>query len=112
MSPPLPPTFLVHYFIRENVEEEFTALISEIADRSHGKDGCLSYSVYRNRTDIRVFAVFEQYEDSAALLRHREALYARFGPPSHSPSRLPQQIAEKIEHFEYWPVERLAGGQT
>jgi quinol monooxygenase YgiN len=63
----------VTYVIREGREAEAEGLFRELAEATRAEPGCVMYAVHRLPSDPRVFFLYEQYRDAAALEAHRAA---------------------------------------
>jgi len=48
-------------------------VFSQLEEESRREPGCLMYVVHRHRTDPRVFFIYEQYSNDAALEAHRQS---------------------------------------
>lgn len=64
---------LARYEVREGHDDLVERVLKAMAE-AVGRDepGCLLYRASRSTEDPRVFVLYEEYEDEAALLAHRE----------------------------------------
>ena len=54
-------------------EAEVAQIFVKLQEASRQEPGCLMYIVHRHRTDPRVFFIYEQYSNDAALEAHRQS---------------------------------------
>jgi len=54
-------------------EAEVAEIFSKLQAASRQEPGCLMYIVHRHRTDPRLFFIYEQYRNDAALEAHRQS---------------------------------------
>lgn len=54
-------------------EAEVANIFGKLEDASRQEPGCLMYVVHRHRTDPRLFFIYEQYFNDAALEAHRQS---------------------------------------
>jgi quinol monooxygenase YgiN len=54
-------------------ETEVAEIFIKLQTASRQEQGCLMYIVHRHRTDPRLFFIYEQYRDDAALEAHRQS---------------------------------------
>jgi quinol monooxygenase YgiN len=52
-------------------EDEVAMIFTQLQTVSRQELGCLMYIVHRHQDDPRVFFIYEQYRDDAALQAHR-----------------------------------------
>lgn len=62
----------VTWIAREGEEDRVGQLLEEITPLVRAEPGCLVYIAHRSAEDPRTFFIYEQYEDEAAFLAHRE----------------------------------------
>jgi quinol monooxygenase YgiN len=62
---------------KEGEEERVGQLLEEITPLVRAEPGCLMYIAHRSAEDPRTFFIYEQYEDEAAFLAHRETEHFR-----------------------------------
>lgn len=63
--------------VRAGEEEKVAKWFRSLETASRNEPGCLLYNVHRHQEDGRVFLVYEQYKDNAALEAHRESAHFR-----------------------------------
>jgi (4S)-4-hydroxy-5-phosphonooxypentane-2,3-dione isomerase len=56
-------------------EAEVANIFEKLEDASRQEPGCLMYVVHRHRTDSRLFFIYEQYHNDAALEAHRKSAH-------------------------------------
>jgi quinol monooxygenase YgiN len=56
-------------------EAEVAEIFIKLQEASRQEPGCLMYIVHRHRTDPRVFFIYEQYRNDAALEAHRQSTH-------------------------------------
>ena len=54
-------------------EAEVAQIFMKLQEASRQEPGCLMYIVHRHRTDPRIFFIYEQYRNDAALEAHRQS---------------------------------------
>lgn len=54
-------------------EAEVAEIFIKLQAASRQETGCLMYMVHRHRSDPRVFFIYEQYRNDAALEAHRQS---------------------------------------
>ncbi len=54
-------------------ESEVAEIFIQLQAASRQEPGCLMYIVHRHRTDPRLFFIYEQYRNDAALEAHRQS---------------------------------------
>lgn len=59
--------------VRAGEEEKVAKWFRSLEAASRNEPGCLMYNVHRHKDDARVFLVYEQYKDDAALEAHRQS---------------------------------------
>ena len=62
----------VTWIAKEGEEERVGQLLEELTPLVRAEAGCLMYIAHRSAEDPRTFFIYEQYEDEAAFLAHRE----------------------------------------
>ena len=63
----------VTYLMRPGHEEEAVKLFAPLSEATRAELGCRMYLVHRSGSNPRIFFLYEQYEDQAALDAHRAA---------------------------------------
>lgn len=64
--------FVRFSFAPENADKA-GAILGELRDASRKEDGVIGFDVVRSKDNPNVFALWEQYQDGAALDAHRAA---------------------------------------
>ena len=62
----------VTWIAKEGEEDRVGQLLEEITPLVRAEPGCLMYIAHRSAEDPRTFFIYEQYDDEAAFLAHRE----------------------------------------
>jgi (4S)-4-hydroxy-5-phosphonooxypentane-2,3-dione isomerase len=70
----------VIYTFQPGKEEEAVGYLRELIPASRKEPGCRMYVVHRGKEDPRMFFIYEQYDDEAALEAHRNSShFQRYG---------------------------------
>ena len=64
---------VVQVTIKAGHEEEVIDSFRKLQEETRREPGCITYVVQRSRENPRVYMVYEQYKDEAALQAHRES---------------------------------------
>jgi quinol monooxygenase YgiN len=64
---------VVRVTIKAGFEEAVIESFRKLQDETRREAGCITYFVQRSRDNPRVYLVYEQYKDEAALQAHRES---------------------------------------
>ncbi len=59
--------------IKEGKAEDVINVFKELAGPSRAENGCLSYELFQDQKDPRVFAIIEEWADQVALDAHKKA---------------------------------------
>lgn len=59
--------------IKEGKAEDVINVFKELAGPSRAENGCLSYELFQDKKDPRVFAIIEEWADQVALDAHKKA---------------------------------------
>ena len=62
---------VVQLTIKAGYEDEVIELLRKLQEETRREPGCIHYAVQRSRENRRVYLVYEQYKDQAALDAHR-----------------------------------------
>ena len=62
----------VHVTIQAGHEEDVIESFRKLQEETRREPGCINFFVQRSRENPRIYMVYEQYEDEAALHAHRE----------------------------------------
>ena len=81
-------------------EAEVAQIFMKLQEASRQEPGCLMYIVHRHRTDPRVFFIYEQYRNDAALEAHRQSPYFQ----QYAITAL-QNIGERNQGEMYLPLD-------
>ena len=81
-------------------EAEVAQIFMKLQEASRQEPGCLMYIVHRHRTDPRVFFIYEQYRNGAALEAHRQSPYFQ----QYAITAL-QNIGERTQGEMYLPLD-------
>ncbi len=69
-------TFLARMKVQADREQEFVALIKDLAEKVHANEpGCTMYEFFKLRDEPLGYAVLEQFVDDAAEELHRDTPY-------------------------------------
>jgi (4S)-4-hydroxy-5-phosphonooxypentane-2,3-dione isomerase len=63
----------VTYKVKQGYEDEAASLFRVLTEHSRTEPGCRMYLAHRSAADARLFFLYEQYIDQAALDAHRAA---------------------------------------
>ncbi|HMD03076.1 MAG TPA: putative quinol monooxygenase [Candidatus Baltobacteraceae bacterium] len=89
----------VTYIVKPGHEVEAEGYLAELTAATRKEPGCRMYVAHRAKDDPRKFFIYEQYDDEAALERHRaSAHFERFGKNGL------QTIAESRDPQYYLPI--------
>ncbi len=64
---------VVTYKLKEGAPQRAIELFRKLAAESRKEPGCRSYLVHTDPEDERTIMLYEQYDDGAALARHRSS---------------------------------------
>lgn len=59
-------------FIKDGKVEDVINIFKELAGPSRAENGCLSYELFQDQKDPRVFAIIEEWADQVALDAHKK----------------------------------------
>ena len=69
-------TFLARMKVHADREQEFLALVKELAEKVHANEpDCTLYEFFKLRDEPLAYAVLEQFVDDEAEERHRDTPY-------------------------------------
>ncbi len=95
-------------------EEECYKLAKSLSESTHAEDaGFINYVFLRKADNPREFALYERWENIAALLAHISRLQVVYGPPAPDapPSSLPAAVIEPFEKMQlFGPFRPLDSG--
>ncbi len=63
----------VTWMAKAGHEVEVAEIFTKLEAASRQEPGCLMYIVHRHRSDPRLFFIYEQYRNDAALEAHRQS---------------------------------------
>jgi quinol monooxygenase YgiN len=66
---------VVRVRIREGHEDAVIEPLRKLQEETRREPGCVDYVVQRSRDDRRVYLIYEQYTDEAALDVHRKSAH-------------------------------------
>jgi (4S)-4-hydroxy-5-phosphonooxypentane-2,3-dione isomerase len=81
----------------DHIEELLLKMVDAV---NHDEPACLTYRAARSIEEPDVFVLYEEYEDEAALLAHRETAHFR--------ELIEGSIAPLLESRERWVLKPLA----
>ncbi|MBP1743539.1 MAG: antibiotic biosynthesis monooxygenase [Firmicutes bacterium] len=61
--------------LKEGKIEEFINVFKELTGPSRAEEGCLSYELFQDQKDPRVFSIIEEWADQEALDEHKKAAH-------------------------------------
>lgn len=61
---------IVKRLVKEGKSEELIKIYEQLIALTRKEDGCISYGLYRDEKNPRLFALMEEWRDAGALDRH------------------------------------------
>ncbi len=58
--------------VKEGQVDCFINIFTDLAEPSRAEEGCISYELFQDQADPRVFAIIEEWSGQGALDRHRK----------------------------------------
>lgn len=59
------------HYVKEDKVEEFIELAKKMVEETVKEDGCIKYELFQDTEDPKVLTFIEEWEDRAALERHK-----------------------------------------
>lgn len=63
---------IVKRLVKEGKSEELIKVYEQLIAPTRKEDGCISYSLYQDESNPRLFALMEEWRDAEALNRHMQ----------------------------------------